>query len=611
MCGIVGYLGDKDNTVSVIFDGLSRLEYRGYDSSGIVVIDSNRSYICRCEGKLENLRNKLGAEEHVSGTVGIGHTRWATHGKPYERNAHPQSSGSVSVVHNGIIENYIDIKKELINKGYEFSSDTDTEVLAHLVDFYSGSGFSLEDSVAEALKKIEGTYAIAVVSDKEPDKIVAAKKFSPLIIASNNGEKFISSDVPAILPYTKDMFFLEDGDIAVLTRNGIRIRDIEGKELKRDMKHIEWDPVMTEKAGYRHYMLKEIYEQPRAALDTLRGKFLQDETKVFFENIDDSLFESTRRIYILGCGTSFHASMIGKYMIERISRINTQIELASEFRYREPVIDDKTVVIGISQSGETADTSEALLEAKRKGARTIGITNVEMSKIARESDGVIYTRAGPEIGVASTKAFSTQIITLYMLSVYLGALRNVLKPAEVREFVSKSISVTKLQQVALSLDDYIKDIAREFYSYRNFIFLGRGINYPVALEGALKLKEISYIHAEGYAAGEMKHGPIALIDENMPVVFIAPEDDIYYRKLLGNFQEIKARGGRIIFITSESNSVEMLDEHDVVIRIPGCDNILSPLLTVIPVQFLAYHIANLLGTDIDQPRNLAKVVTVE
>lgn len=610
MCGIVGYIGEPSRTATVIYDGLTRLEYRGYDSAGISVVAKGATTTIRCEGKLENLRKKLD-DSDISGSVGIGHTRWATHGRPEERNAHPHSSGPVSIVHNGIIENYVELKEELSGKGYKFNSDTDSEVLAHLIHSYTENGLDLEESVKQALGRVEGSYAIAVVSEKDPGRIVISRKFSPLVLSRKGKEIFIASDIPAILPYSRDMIFLEDGDIAVLSSDNVRISDSSGREVQRDARFIDWDPVMTEKAGYRHFMLKEIYEQPRATLDTLRGKFINEESEIVFDHVDGSLFKDVERICIVGCGTSFHASMIGKYLIEKISRINTDIELSSEFRYRDPVLNERTVVIGMSQSGETADTSEAMLEAKRKGARVLGITNVEMSKISRESDGVIYTRAGPEIGVASTKAFSTQILILYLLSVYLGSYKKVINEEQVKELVKSTISINKVQQMALGLDENIRGISRDFYNYRNFIFLGRGLNYPVALEGALKLKEISYIHAEGYAAGEMKHGPIALIDENMPVVFIAPEDDIYYKKLLGNFQEIKARGGRIIFITSENNNTDMLGEDDVVIKLPICNSLLSPLITVIPVQFLAYHIANLLGTDIDQPRNLAKVVTVE
>lgn len=610
MCGIVGYIGDDEKTATVIFEGLNRLEYRGYDSAGISVIGEGCARTLRTRGKLANLGKKL-EENKLTGSVGIGHTRWATHGKPEEKNAHPHTSGSVSIVHNGIIENYLELKNELAGRGYVFRSDTDSEVLAHLIEDYLVGGADFEHAVRNALKKVEGSYALAVISEKEPDKIIVSRKFSPLVISQNEGEVFVASDIPAILPYSRNMVFLEDGDIAVLGKGQIRITDLEGREIIREPRVINWDPVMAEKAGYRHFMLKEIYEQPRAVLDTLRGRFSSDESEIVLENIDRSFFKNMERVCIVACGTSYHAGLIGKYMIEKISGVHTEVELASEFRYRDPVIDEKTVVLGISQSGETADTSEAILEAKKKGAKTLGITNSEMSKISRESDGVIYTRAGPEIGVASTKAFSTQLIILYLLSVYLGSVRNVLAGEQVRELVRKTISINKLQQESLGLDEEIKRIARDFYTYRNFIFLGRGMSYPVALEGALKLKEISYIHAEGYAAGEMKHGPIALIDENMPVVFIAPGDDVYYRKLLGNFQEIKARGGRIIFITSGSNSTDMLDEDDAVIRVPSCDSLLSPLVTVIPVQFLAYHIAYMLGTDIDQPRNLAKVVTVE
>lgn len=611
MCGIMGYLGDEERTVSLIYDGLRRLEYRGYDSSGISVLGSDGSgYLIKSEGKLENLKKKIDSQK-PKGSIGIGHTRWATHGAASESNAHPHTSGSTSVVHNGIIENYSEIKKDLEERGYSFISETDSEVIAHLVESFIESGLSVEESVRECIKILEGSYAIAVISSKQPDRIVATRKFSPLVVARGSGEQYVSSDISAILPYTREMIFLEDGDIAVLTSEGIKITDEHGNSADRELKIINWDPVMIEKSGYRHFMLKEIYEQPRASFDTIRGRFTGDETNVLLEGLDSSFFDDISNIYIIGCGTSFHAAMIGKYMIEKCARVNTTLDFASEFRYRSPVIDKRTLVIGISQSGETADTSEALLEAKRLGIRTLGITNVELSKIARECDRVVYTRAGPEIGVASTKAFSTQITVLYLLAIFLGSLRGILDDKAVRQYIRNLIAVTKLQRQVLELDEDIRNIAREFHTYRNFIFLGRGVSYPVALEGALKLKEISYIHAEGYAAGEMKHGPIALIDSKMPVVFIAPQDGIYYKKLVGNFREIKARGGRIIFITSERKSREVLDEDDVVIEIPKCENLLSPLVTVVPLQFLAYHIANLLGTDIDQPRNLAKVVTVE
>ena len=609
MCGIVGYVGSSERTKSVLCESLGRLEYRGYDSSGICFVENGRSRVIRSEGKLENLLSKLKDCEMTS-SLGIAHTRWATHGDPSERNAHPQVSGPVSVVHNGIVENYPELKEELIAAGYEFRSDTDTEVISHLIRDFTEKGNSLLESTRKAFEKVEGSYAVAVMSDTEPGKIIATRRFSPLIIARSGNECFLASDIPAILPYTKEFVFLEDNDFVVLDENGISITDAAGEVVKRVPTVVDWDPSVIEKSGYRHYMLKEIFEQPRAIFDTLRGKFTADMREVVFEDMDPSLLRKTQRIIIAACGTSYHASLIGKYMIEEVAGVNTQVELASEFRYRNPVIGPDTLFIAVSQSGETADTSEALLKAKDLGMNSVGITNVRLSKISRESDCVITTKAGPEIGVASTKSFTAQVMAFYLFSIYLAISRKAIDSDKVRQLIADAVSVSKLQQETLELDGELKNLSRDFYGYRNFIYLGRGINYPVALEGALKLKEVSYIHAEGYAAGEMKHGPIALIDRNMPVVFIAPEEDTYYRKLLGNFQEVKARGGRIIFITSDEN-LQLPDERDRKIVIPKSPYLVSPMVSVIPAQFLAYHVANILGTDVDQPRNLAKVVTVE
>jgi len=610
MCGIVGYIGNPEKTVGVLLNGLKSLEYRGYDSSGICVVSKNKKNIIKCEGKLENLKTKIESQKLYAPT-GIGHTRWATHGKPTENNAHPHSSGPISIVHNGIIENYSEIKENLKLKGHDFYSDTDTEVLAHLIEDNYGEGIPLEEAVVKGFIGVEGSYAVAIVSEYEPDKIVALRKFSPLVIAENENEKFIASDIPAILPYSKNIIFLEDGDIAIITPDQVKIIDSEGVTVKREQKLINWDPVMIEKAGFRHYMLKEIHEQPRAILDTIRGRFNESEYFVEFEELKNLNFDNISKIVVLGCGTSFHASLIGKYLIESIAGISTEVDLSSEYRYRDNVIDRNTLIIAVSQSGETADTSEALISAKKQGAITIGLTNVEMSKISREADYTVYTKAGPEIGVASTKAFTTQIITIYMLALYIAISVNRADKSQRKELIKSLISLPKIMQVALGLDENIKKLAKEFYTYKNFIYLGRGINYPVALEGSLKLKEISYIHAEGYAAGEMKHGPIALIDEIMPVVLIAPKHGNYFKKIMSNFQEIKARGGRIIVVTSDETFNDHLGSDDRIVLIPECSELLSPLITVIPLQFLAYHIANLLGTDIDQPRNLAKVVTVE
>ncbi len=610
MCGIVGYVGDRKKTVNVLLDGLTRLEYRGYDSSGIALMEGGHTRIFKSTGKLSNLKKKIG-KHTLDGLLGIGHTRWATHGDATEKNAHPHVSGGTSVVHNGIIENYSLLKGELIKKGYEFYSDTDTEVLAHLIESCCGPGITFEDAVRAAFRMVEGSYAVAVISDRMPDKVIATRKFSPLIVALGDHENYLASDVPAILPYCRNVIYLEDGDVAVLEKNGVSITDLNGDPVERNVQTINWDPVSVEKCGYRHFMIKEIHEQPQAVLDTMRGRFSEETGEVFFEGFEGSPYKDVNRITALACGTSYHASLIGKYMIETLARIPVQVEIASEFRYRNPILDKNTLAIAVSQSGETADTSEALFEAKACGAKTLGITNVLMSKIARDADKVIYTHAGPEIGVASTKAFTTQLVVFYLLSVYLGRIKKQIDKKRSIELIRDAIRLPQLIQMTLRLDDEIKDLAKEFFDYRNFLYLGRGINYPVAFEGALKLKEVSYIHAEGYAAGEMKHGPIALIDDEMPVVLIAPKDGITYKKILGNLQEVRARRGKVIFLTSDTPPDELKGSVDRVIEIPGSNYLLSPVLSVVPLQLLAYHIAVLKGTDVDQPRNLAKVVTVE
>lgn len=610
MCGIVGYVGDRKKTLGVLLDGLTRLEYRGYDSSGIALMDDGHPRVFKCTGKLENLKKKV-AKHPLEGLLGIGHTRWATHGGATEKNAHPHISAGTSVVHNGIIENYSELKDELIEKGYKFYSDTDTEVLAHLIESCCASDMSFEDGVRAAFRRVEGSYAVAVISDRAPEKVIATRRFSPLIVAVGDHENFLASDVPAILPYCRNVIFLEDGDVAVLDSNGVTITDLDGEPVTRGVETINWDPVSVEKCGYRHFMIKEIYEQPQAVLDTMRGRFSEERGEVFFEGFEGSPYNDVNRIMALACGTSYHASLIGKYMIETLARIPVQVEIASEFRYRNPILDKQTLAVAVSQSGETADTSEALLEARAGGAKTLGITNVLMSKIARDAERVIYTHAGPEIGVASTKAFTTQLMVFYLLSIYLARMNKKIDSERAVELIRDAIRLPQLMQMTLRLDDEIKELAKEFFHYRNFLYLGRGISYPVAFEGALKLKEVSYIHAEGYAAGEMKHGPIALIDDEMPVVLIAPNDGITYKKILGNLQEVRARRGKIIFLTSDAIPEEYRGSVDRVIEIPACNDLLSPLISVIPLQLLAYHIAVLKGTDVDQPRNLAKVVTVE
>ncbi len=610
MCGILGYIGDHRKTVDVLLQGLTRLEYRGYDSSGIAVIQNGQSKVFKSKGKLSKLKTKV-KKHPPKGSLGIGHTRWATHGEASQKNAHPHVSGGTSVVHNGIVENYLDLKNELKKKGYKFYSDTDTEVIAHLIEDNLAAGLDFENASREAFKRLEGSYAIAVISDKYPDKVIATRKFSPLILAIGDHENYLASDVPAILPFSRKVIYLEDGDVAVLKRDNVSITDLEGNEVKRKVQSINWDPLSVEKCGYRHFMLKEIYEQPQAILDTMRGRFSEETGEVFLDGLDPKMFKDVNRIVTLACGTSYHASLIGKYMIEKIAKVSVEVDIASEFRYRSPIIDNKTLAIAVSQSGETADTSEALIEAKSRGAKTISITNVMMSKIARDSEGVIYTHAGPEIGVASTKAFTTQLIAFYLFAIYLGRIRKEITKKQAVEMIKDALTIPQLIQVVLKLDSQIKELAKEFFTYRNFLYLGRGINYPIAFEGALKLKEISYIHAEGYAAGEMKHGPIALIDEDMPIVLIAPGDGVAYKKILGNLQEVRARKGKVIFLTSDPLAPEIQGNVDKLIEVPDCPYILSPIVSIVPLQLLAYHIATYKGTDVDQPRNLAKVVTVE
>src|SRR3970040_311078 len=609
MCGIVGYIGSAGKTVNVLVEGLRRLEYRGYDSSGIAILENGHAKVLKSEGKLDNLLKKLSLTS-FNGSLGIGHTRWATHGIASERNAHPHVSGGTAVVHNGIIENYQELKDELKKKGYVFNSDTDTEVISHLIEDFSRNGSSFEESVRGAFKLIEGSYAVAIVSEREPDKIIGVRKFSPLIVALGANENFIASDIPAFLQYSGKIIFLEDGDVAILERDRFRITDLDGHEVKREIFPINWDPVAIEKGGYKHFMLKEIHEQPHAVLDTIRGRVSEENGDVYFEDLED-VAKGVRKIVAIGCGTSYHSCLVGRYIIENISKVPVELDFASEIRYRDPVVDEGTLAIAVSQSGETADTSEALLEMKKRGARTLAITNVPKSKISRESDDVIYTYAGPEIGVASTKAFTTQLIVFYLLSVYLGKQTGKVSDNEGRKYIRDAFRMPQLLEMDLKLDEEIKELAMEFYHYRNFLYLGRGINYPIALEGALKLKEVSYIHAEGYAAGEMKHGPIALVDESMPVVIVAPRDGIVYKKILSNLQEIRARRGKVILITSGEEAHELNGQIDRLIKIPDCAYMLSPIIAVVPLQLFAYYIAVYKGTDVDQPRNLAKVVTVE
>jgi glucosamine--fructose-6-phosphate aminotransferase (isomerizing) len=608
MCGIIGYIGSR-NAVSVILEGLRKLEYRGYDSAGIAFQAGSGIDVVRCKGKINDLAS-LVEEKHLSSAAGIGHTRWATHGKPSEENAHPHRSGGIVVVHNGIIENYLPLKKDLVKKGYTFTSDTDTEVLCHLIRDHADDR-PLEDAVRAALKEVKGSYAIAVISDKDPNKIVGVRKDSPLVVGLGEGEFFVASDVPAFLNYSRDVMFLNDEEMAVITPEGVLVSTLDGTMVAKEVISITWSPAMAEKGGYRHFMLKEIFEQPRAVSDTMRGRFSLETGEVNAEEfgLSRELLREITKVYIVACGTSWHAGMIGKYLFEEIARIPVEVDIASEFRYRRPLIGPDNLMIVITQSGETADTLAAQREAKKLGARTLTICNVVGSTSAREADAVFYTHSGPEIGVASTKAFLTQVMSVYLLAIALGQARGTLSKDVSRELLQELVMLPGKIEKTLTADEHIQEIARRYFQARGFIFLGRGINFPIALEGALKLKEISYIHAEGYPAGEMKHGPIALIDEELPVVVLAPRDNLY-EKIISNIQEVNSRGGKVIAVTTESDG-EVCEISRNCIMVPDVHPYLAPVLLVVPLQLLAYHIGILRGCDVDQPRNLAKSVTVE
>lgn len=612
MCGIVGYVGDE-NAADIIYKGLEKLEYRGYDSAGIAIVKDKGSCgleIRRSVGKLNNLGANL-VKNPLKGKIGIGHTRWATHGKPSEENAHPHTdeSKSIVIVHNGIIENYAELKNKLQKEGYKFNSETDTEVVAHLIKKYYKN--SLFKAVQRALKDIKGSYALVVISKDDPDRIVCARLDAPLIIGAGENENFIASDIPALLAYTRKMIFLENGDIAEITKNKISICAKNGKPQKREEKTILWDAVQAEKGGYKHFMLKEIFEQPRTIEDTFRGRIYPEEGRVYIEEakVEASFLKKLTKIYIVACGTSCHAGLVGKFLFENFAKIPAEVDIASEFRYRNPICDDKTLVVVISQSGETADTIAALRLAKEKGCPTLAICNVVGSSISREAKHVLYTHCGPEIGVASTKAFTGQLTALYILALDWAAKKETLSQKELKKYLTELWEIPLKVGEFLKNSDSVNEIAKVFANKRDFLYLGRNVNYPIALEGALKLKEISYIHAEGYAAGEMKHGPIALIDERMPIVAIAPKGKVY-EKMLSNIEEAKARGGTVIAIATEKD--ETIKQHsDYRIFIPKTDEYFSPLMTIIPLQLLAYYISVILGCDVDQPRNLAKSVTVE
>ena len=625
MCGIVGYVGNK-RVVPVIIDGLKRLEYRGYDSAGIAVAGNGDGLqVRRAEGKLRNLEEAIRLKP-LDGTYGIGHTRWATHGRPTEENAHPHRdcTGNIVVVHNGIIENYVALKKKLAAEGHKFVTETDTEVIAHLVEKYrfgkanGSSTQSLEEAVRKTVNELAGVFAIAVICTSEPNKIVAARNGPPAVIGLGKDEYFVASDIPAVLYHTRDVFFLADGDLAVITRAGVKLSDFSGKPIERQVQHITWDPIMAEKGGFKHFMLKEIYEQPRAVRETAMGRMSLDSGKIFLDEMEvsEAEFKNVKKINIAACGTSWHAGLAGKFMIERLARVPVEVDYASEYRYRDPITEPGSITLLITQSGETADTIAAQRESKAKGAKTLAICNVVGSMIAREANGTIYTHAGPEIGVASTKAFTAQLTALFLFAVYLAEKRGVISYDKAKELISELTKIPGKLEALLSRDEECEDLAKQYSRSQDFLFLGRGIHYPIALEGALKLKEISYIHAEGYPAGEMKHGPNALIDENLPVVIIAtcdrndPESVQRYEKTMSNVTEVKARSGKVIAIATEGDE-EIAHAADHVIYVPPAPELLLPILEIVPLQLLAYHIGVRRGCDVDQPRNLAKSVTVE
>ncbi|HYR02907.1 MAG TPA: glutamine--fructose-6-phosphate transaminase (isomerizing) [Syntrophobacteria bacterium] len=609
MCGIVGYIGAQEAT-PIILEGLKKLEYRGYDSAGICILTAGQADIRRSEGKLVNLERLVMAKP-LTGSIGIGHTRWATHGRPSEINAHPHQAGSIIVVHNGIIENYLQLKEMLKGFGHEFRSETDTEVISHLIDERLKESGDFETAARRALQELRGAYAVCILCEKEPETLIAAKQGSPMVVGLGEGEFFVASDIPAILAHTREMIFMEDGEMALFRDGTPAFSSVAGEPLVKKPRHIDWSPLMAEKGGYKHFMLKEIFEQPRAVQDTITGRLLEEEGDVLLEEMELSAAElkDVARVCIVACGTSWHSALVGKFLIEEHCRIPVEVDIASEFRYRKPVVDGKTLLLVISQSGETADTLAALREAKTLGAKTAAICNVVDSSIAREAHGVLYTHAGPEIGVASTKAFVTQLVALYLFTIKFGRSIDRIDKEKGQSMIASLVKVPGLLEKALELNPAVEKVAKRYMNARDFLYLGRGNNYPIALEGALKLKEISYIHAEGYPAGEMKHGPIALIDEDMPVVILAPKNSTY-EKVVSNMEEVIARGGRVIAICSTGDA-EIRAKAEEVLEVPFAGEDLTPLLMSIPLQLLAYHVAVLKGTDVDQPRNLAKSVTVE
>jgi glucosamine--fructose-6-phosphate aminotransferase (isomerizing) len=610
MCGIIGYIGTK-NAIPILINGLKRLEYRGYDSAGISFLQDNKIGVRRCAGKIRDLEKSIKGQR-LKSMIGIGHTRWATHGKPSEENAHPHRAGGIIVVHNGIIENYLELKNDLKKKGHVFTSETDTEVICHLIHSYCQKGCDLEEATRNALSYLEGAYAVGILSEDEPDRLLAVKNDSPLVVGLGKGESFIASDIPAFLRYTRDVLILENGEMATITHDGVSVSDIHKKRaVKKKITKITWSPTMAEKGGYKHFMLKEIYEQPRAIADTIRGRFSPEKAEINLEefSLKETVLERISKIFLVACGTSWHAALVGKYMIEDIAKVPCEVDIASEFRYRKPILPRRSLMIVITQSGETADTLAAQREAKRLGAKVLTICNVVGSTSSREADSVFYTHSGPEIGVASTKAFTTQLTGLYLLSIAVAKAKGRLKSREIKDHFNELLQIPEKVEKALQTNDQILKLCRRFYKVRDFLYLGRGINYPIALEGALKLKEISYIHAEGYPAGEMKHGPIALIDNDMPVLALAPDDSLQ-EKIISNMEEVKSRGGKVIAVATEGNK-KVSSHASHVLYMPGTSYYLTPVIFSIPLHLLAYHMAVLRKCNVDQPRNLAKSVTVE
>ncbi len=613
MCGIIGYIGPKP-VVPVILDGLRKLEYRGYDSAGVAVVENGAVEVRRSAGKLINLENSISARP-LTGLYGLGHTRWATHGRPTEENAHPHRDGSgrIVVVHNGIIENYLEIKRELVAEGHKFESETDTEVVAHLVE-KEWKNDGLEHAVLRAMKRVRGLFALVLLSSDDPEKLVTVRNGPPIVVGIGEGEYFVASDVPAILSHTRDVVFLDDREMAVITATGVRFMTLDGLTVERTPTRVTWDPISAEKAGFKHFMLKEIFEQPSAVRETVLGRASLETGQIHLNEmaISDDDLRSIDRVTLLACGTSWHAALVGKFMIEELAKIAVEVDYGSEYRYRDPIVSNRTLAVAITQSGETADTLAALREAKGKGARSLAICNVVGSMATREAEGTIYTHAGPEIGVASTKAFTTQLVALYLFALKLSEVRGTLSPAERSAHIKELMQLPQVLEDTLKISKEMELIAARFHNRADFLYLGRGINYPIALEGALKLKEISYIHAEGYPAGEMKHGPIALIDENMPIVALATHDHVF-EKMQGNIQEAKARGGSIIAVTTKGDTTlqELLDANDSLVAVPATHRLLMPVVISLPLQLLSYYIAVRRGCDVDQPRNLAKSVTVE